>query len=38
MTAPQIKRVALELGGNNPSVVLDDADLEAAVQPSRSAR
>lgn len=32
MTAPQIKRVALELGGNNPSVVLDDADLEVAVR------
>ena len=32
MTAPQIKRVALELGGNNPSVVLDDADLDLAVR------
>jgi aldehyde dehydrogenase (NAD+) len=32
MTAPQIKRVALELGGNNPSVVLDDADLDVAVR------
>jgi aldehyde dehydrogenase (NAD+) len=32
MTGPQIKRVALELGGNNPSVVLDDADLEVAVR------
>jgi len=26
-----IKRVALELGGNSPLVVLDDADLDAAV-------
>jgi aldehyde dehydrogenase (NAD+) len=32
MTGPQIKRVALELGGNNPSVVLDDADLDVAVR------
>ncbi|WP_144150311.1 aldehyde dehydrogenase family protein [Paraburkholderia sp. BCC1885] len=32
MTAPQIKRVALELGGNAPLVVLDDADLEHAVR------
>src|SRR5260370_12637694 len=32
MKAPQIKRVALELGGNAPLVVLDDADLEHAVR------
>ncbi len=32
MQAPQIKRVALELGGNAPAVVLDDADLEHAVR------
>jgi benzaldehyde dehydrogenase (NAD) len=27
----QLKRVALELGGNNPYIVLDDADIEAAA-------
>jgi aldehyde dehydrogenase (NAD+) len=29
--APTIKRVALELGGKNAGIVLDDADLERAV-------
>ncbi|WP_439544922.1 NAD-dependent succinate-semialdehyde dehydrogenase [Sandarakinorhabdus sp.] len=29
--APTIKKIALELGGNAPVVVFDDADLEAAV-------
>src|SRR5579863_9883693 len=32
MQAPQLKRVALELGGNAPLVVLDDADLEHSVR------
>jgi aldehyde dehydrogenase (NAD+) len=32
MQAPQLKRVALELGGNAPLVVLEDADLEHAVR------
>jgi benzaldehyde dehydrogenase (NAD) len=27
----QLKRVSLELGGNNPYIVLDDADIEAAA-------
>jgi aldehyde dehydrogenase (NAD+) len=32
MTGPQLKRVALELGGNAPCVILDDADLDQAVR------
>lgn len=32
MTGPVMKRVGLELGGNAPLVVLDDADLEDAVR------
>jgi acyl-CoA reductase-like NAD-dependent aldehyde dehydrogenase len=32
MQSPRLKRVALELGGNAPLVVLDDADLEHAVR------
>lgn len=30
--APQVKKVSLELGGNAPFIVFDDADLEAAVE------
>lgn len=30
--APSVKRVSLELGGNAPFVVFDDADLDAAAQ------
>jgi len=32
MSGPTMKRVALELGGNAPSVILDDADLDHAVR------
>ncbi|TAN24309.1 MAG: aldehyde dehydrogenase family protein [Acidobacteria bacterium] len=32
MSGPQMKRVALELGGNAPCVILDDADVERAVK------
>ena len=32
MKSPMIKRVALELGGNAPFVVLEDADVEQAVR------
>jgi aldehyde dehydrogenase (NAD+) len=38
ITAPQIKRVSLELGGNGPCVILDDADLEYAVRSSAVGR
>jgi aldehyde dehydrogenase (NAD+) len=31
MAGPALKRVALELGGNSPLVVLDDADLDRAL-------
>ena len=31
-SAPTIKKLALELGGNAPFVVFDDADLDAAVE------
>jgi aldehyde dehydrogenase (NAD+) len=30
--APTLKRVTLELGGKSPNVILEDADLEAAVR------
>jgi betaine-aldehyde dehydrogenase len=36
LAAGTIKRVSLELGGKSPSVVLDDADLQAAIPGSVS--
>ena len=30
--APTIKKLSLELGGNAPFIVFDDADLDAAVE------
>jgi aldehyde dehydrogenase (NAD+) len=38
MSGPSLKRVALELGGNTPCVILDDADLEYAVQATAIGR
>lgn len=35
--APSVKRVALELGGKSPSVILEDADLGAAVRATVTA-
>lgn len=32
VTAPRMKKVQLEMGGKNPLVVLDDADLDLAVE------
>lgn len=37
LAAPNVTRVALELGGKSALVVLDDADLEAAIQTGVSA-
>ncbi len=34
LASQTVKRVALELGGKSPSIVLDDADLETAVKRS----
>lgn len=32
LAAPSLKRVTLELGGKSPAIVLDDVDLDAAVE------
>jgi len=32
LAAKSVKRVALELGGKSPNIILDDADLESAVK------
>lgn len=36
--APSIKRLSLELGGNAPFIVFDDADLDAAVEGAMIAK
>lgn len=35
LAAPQVKRVSLEMGGKNPNIVCDDADLDRAIFWSR---
>lgn len=35
LAAPSVKRISLELGGKNPNIVCDDADLDQAVWWSR---
>jgi succinate-semialdehyde dehydrogenase/glutarate-semialdehyde dehydrogenase len=37
-SAPTIKKLSLELGGNAPFIVFDDADLEAAVEGAISSK
>ncbi|MCP2937623.1 aldehyde dehydrogenase family protein, partial [Salmonella enterica subsp. enterica serovar Typhimurium] len=36
--APTLKRLSLELGGNAPFIVFDDADLELAVDAAIAAK
>jgi len=35
--APSLKKVSLELGGKNPTIVFDDADFDAAVSGAKTA-
>ena len=36
--APTIKKIELELGGNAPFIVFDDADLDAAVEGAMASK
>ena len=36
--APTLKRMSLELGGNAPFIVFDDADLDAAVEGAMASK
>src|SRR6201993_5572567 len=36
--APTVKKVSLELGGNAPFIVFDDADLDAAVKGAMASK
>ena len=36
--APSVKKISLELGGNAPFIVFDDADLDAAVQGAMASK
>ena len=38
MCAPTIKKTSMELGGNAPFIVFDDADLDAAVQGAMASK
>jgi succinate-semialdehyde dehydrogenase/glutarate-semialdehyde dehydrogenase len=37
-SAPSVKRLSLELGGNAPFIVFDDADLDAAVEGAMASK
>jgi succinate-semialdehyde dehydrogenase / glutarate-semialdehyde dehydrogenase len=37
-SAPSIKKLALELGGNAPFIVFDDADIDSAVEGAMASK